>query len=102
MLQGCFSDREYAPVRTARMRHLFARQASERRSVLWHLVRAAGRRGVAFLADFLLPVLGFLFCLNLWVHLTGFALRLGTLWMALGLLHLSVLTRGFNRQRLAA
>jgi putrescine importer len=60
------------------------------------------RRGTAFIANFILPVLGFLFCLNLWVHLTGFALRLGTLWMALGLLHLSVLTRGFNRQRLTA
>jgi amino acid transporter len=60
------------------------------------------RAGATFLTNFVLPVMGFLFCLNLWLNLTGFALRLGTLWMGMGLLHLFVLTRGFNRQRLAA
>jgi putrescine importer len=59
------------------------------------------RGGATLLANFILPVLGFLFCLNLWLHLTEFALRLGALWMGLGVLHLFVLTRGFNRQRLA-
>jgi len=61
------------------------------------------QRGPAtFIAHFVLPVLGFLFCLNLWLHLTRFALRLGMLWMGLGLIHLLVLTRGFNRKRVAA
>jgi putrescine importer len=58
------------------------------------------RGGATLLGNFILPVMGFLFCLNLWLHLTRFALRLGALWMGLGVLHLSVLTRGFNRQRL--
>ena len=60
------------------------------------------RGGATLFSNLILPAMGFLFCMNLWVHLTGFALRLGALWIGLGLLHLAVLTRGFDRQRLAA
>jgi amino acid transporter len=67
-----------------------------------YFFRLRRRSGATFLVDLVLPLLGFLFCLNLWIHLTGFALRLGVLWIGLGLLYLAVITRGFNRHRLAA
>jgi amino acid transporter len=70
-------------------------------SVVRHYYGRLGLRGAVGSAAYLLvPALGFLFCLNLWVHLTPFALRLGGAWLGLGLIHLLVLSRGFNRKKM--
>jgi amino acid transporter len=65
-----------------------------------YFFRLRQRSGATLLVDVVVPVLGFLFCLNLWVHLTGFALRLGTIWIVLGVAYLAVRTRGFKSDRL--
>jgi amino acid transporter len=58
------------------------------------------RRGAGLATYLLMPSLGFLFCLNLWGHLTAFALRLGGVWLGLGLIYIFVLARGFNLRKL--
>ncbi len=50
------------------------------------------------LADLLLPALGFVVCLYIWLHLSRLALGLGVLWMVIGLFYLLWLTRGFKRE----
>jgi amino acid transporter len=44
----------------------------------------------------LLPLLGCITCFYIWLHLSGFALRLGVVWLVLGLVYLMLLTRGFK------
>ena len=44
----------------------------------------------------LLPLLGGLTCFYIWLHLSGFALRLGAVWLVLGVVYLLLLTRGFK------
>ena len=44
-----------------------------------------------------IPLAAFAVCFCLWVNLSGFALKLGAGWLALGGLYLLVLTRGFRR-----
>jgi amino acid transporter len=56
------------------------------------------RRSVVSLV---LPLLGGITCFYIWLHLSGFALRLGVVWLGLGLLYLLLLTRGF-KTRIAA
>ena len=48
------------------------------------------------LGDVAVPVLGFLICGFIWVHLSRPALVLGTLWMATGILYGAVRTHGFR------
>lgn len=43
-----------------------------------------------------MPLLGGLTCFYIWLHLSGFALRLGVVWLGLGLIYLVLLTRGFK------
>ncbi len=50
------------------------------------------------LADLLLPALGFVVCLYIWLHLSHLAMGLGLLWMVIGLLYLLWLTRGFKHE----
>ena len=50
------------------------------------------------LADLLLPALGFVVCLYIWLHLSRLALGLGVLWMVIGILYLVWLTRGFKHE----
>ncbi len=50
------------------------------------------------LADLLLPALGFVVCLYIWLHLSGLALMMGALWMAIGVIYLVWLTRGFKHE----
>jgi putrescine importer len=45
----------------------------------------------------LLPVLGFLFCLGIWISLPGPAKRIGFLWLAVGLAYHAISTREFRR-----
>ena len=49
-----------------------------------------------FGVDFLLPSLGFLFCLAIWVGLDTPAKVLGSVWFAVGLTYAAVRTRGFR------
>jgi amino acid transporter len=51
------------------------------------------RRSVVSLV---LPLLGGITCVYIWLHLSGFALQLGAVWLVLGLLYLVLLTRGFK------
>jgi amino acid transporter len=44
----------------------------------------------------ILPLLGGVTCFCIWLHLSGFALRLGAAWLVLGLVYLALLTRGFK------
>jgi hypothetical protein len=50
------------------------------------------------LSDLLVPVLGFLICGFIWIHLSRPALILGTLWMAAGIAYGAVRTRGFRAE----
>jgi len=50
------------------------------------------------LSDLLVPVLGFLICGFIWIHLSHPALILGTLWMAAGIAYGAVRTRGFRAE----
>jgi amino acid transporter len=65
-----------------------------------YYLRTRQRQGLGIVMHLVLPALGFFFCLNLFLNLTSFALRLGAAWMALGIIHLGVLSRGFARERL--
>lgn len=50
------------------------------------------------LADLVLPALGFVVCLYIWLHLSRLALGLGVLWMVIGVVYLLWLTRGFKHE----
>jgi putrescine importer len=47
------------------------------------------------LSDFLVPVLGFLICGFIWVHLSRPAIILGSVWMVAGVIYGAIRTRGF-------
>ena len=49
------------------------------------------------MADMLLPMLGFLFCLGIWISLPAPAKRIGFVWLALGLAYHAISSRGFRR-----
>ena len=42
------------------------------------------------------PLLGFLICAFIWTHLSGPALKLGAIWMAIGITYGAIKTRGFQ------
>ena len=48
--------------------------------------------------DLLLPVLGFLFCLGIWLSLPSPAKIIGGCWLAAGLIYDAVSTRGFRKE----
>ena len=50
----------------------------------------------SFLADALVPVLGFLFCLVIWLSLPNRAKIIGALWFAVGVTYDGIVTRGFR------
>ena len=54
-----------------------------------------GRRG--FVANLGVPVLGFLVCAAIWWSLPSPAKWIGSLWVLLGMVYLTVLTRGFRQ-----
>jgi amino acid transporter len=68
-------------------------------SVVRHFWQRLGQRnGKQSLVNLTLPLLGFAVCFYIWLHLSPFALKLGAAWMAIGLVYLLVLTRGFQRK----
>jgi putrescine importer len=66
-------------------------------SVIWHfgLMRKEGKRQI--LADLVLPLLGFAFCASIWWNLNGLAKTVGGGWFVVGLVALTISTRGFRR-----
>ncbi|MBS1821738.1 MAG: APC family permease [Acidobacteria bacterium] len=48
--------------------------------------------------NFLLPSLGFIVCAFIWLHLSGTALILGSIWMLAGILYGAVRTKGFRSE----
>jgi putrescine importer len=67
-------------------------------STFWHfgLLRKGARR--RFLADIVLPFIGFGFCASIWWNLNIVARIIGGIWFVIGLGYLASATRGF-RQR---
>ena len=55
-----------------------------------------GRAERRLLTDALLPALGFLFCLIIWLNLPATAKLLGAAWFAVGILYDGIKTRGFR------
>jgi amino acid transporter len=50
------------------------------------------------LSGFIVPVLGFVICAFIWVHLSRPALLLGTIWMVAGITYGAFRTRGFRSE----
>jgi amino acid transporter len=50
------------------------------------------------LSNFLVPVLGFMICLLLWLNLSRPAKIAGSIWMALGIAYGAIRTRGFRSE----
>jgi putrescine importer len=50
-----------------------------------------------FWLNLIIPALACGVCLCLWINLSGFALKLGAVWLCLGIIYLCVLTRGFKK-----
>lgn len=68
-------------------------------SVIFHYWIGAKQRGVRELMLFLVfPTIGLMADLWLMVSLDHLAIYLGLVWLAIGLVYLGVLTRGFSRQ----
>jgi putrescine importer len=60
-----------------------------------HYVGRGRKRTPSF---WFVPVLGFLICAFIWIHLSRPALILGTVWMAVGILYGAIRTRGFRSE----
>jgi amino acid transporter len=66
-------------------------------SVISHYFLKRGeRRGLAIVSNLLVPVAGFLVCFYIFVNLSHTAKVIGIVWCVAGLVHASVLTRGFR------
>lgn len=66
-------------------------------SVIRHFwFRLRKRRGRQFFTHLLFPSLGVLVCGYIWMNLTNMAKLVGFSWLALGLVYLAVITRGFR------
>jgi amino acid transporter len=55
------------------------------------------RGGGGFINNLVLPLIGFLLTLWLWTNLSGLALEVGLIWLAIGFVWLLVVTRAFQR-----
>ncbi len=65
----------------------------------FYFLKQQGRKR-RFWLDFLLPSLGFLFCLGIWVGLDTPAKVAGSVWFAVGLAYTAIRTRGFRSKPL--
>lgn len=67
-------------------------------SVIKHyFVDLKHRQGAQLLGSLVLPLIGFVLTLWLWTSLSGTALVVGLIWLAIGFVWLLVVTRGFSR-----
>jgi putrescine importer len=61
-------------------------------------LRLNEREGRLVISHLLLPLSAAAICIYIWMHLSLFAMALGGLWLVVGLLYLSILTRGFKKR----
>jgi len=67
-------------------------------SVIKHyFVDLKHRAGAQLLGSLVLPLIGFVLTLWLWTSLSGTALIVGLIWLAIGFIWLLGVTRGFSR-----
>jgi putrescine importer len=62
-----------------------------------YFIDAGDRGGGGFANNVVLPLIGFGLTVWLWTSLSGFALVVGLIWLALGFVWLLMVTRGFTR-----
>jgi putrescine importer len=62
-----------------------------------YFVDAGERGGGGFVNNLVLPVIGFFLTIWLWFNLSGLALEVGLIWLAIGFAWLLLVTRGFQR-----
>jgi putrescine importer len=62
------------------------------------LVRYYIRAEKRNILNFISPLLGFLICGFIWIHLSGPALKLGAIWMLIGITYGAIKTRGFRAE----
>jgi putrescine importer len=60
-------------------------------------IRSGMRRGGQVLNYLIAPVLGFLFCLYIWVSLRPIAMIVGFSWLGIGVAYAAILTNGFSK-----
>ena len=51
-----------------------------------------------FIKYFLIPALGFMICLFLFINLSSFTLTVGAIWLAIGLVYALIRTKGFTKK----
>lgn len=51
-----------------------------------------------FIKYLLLPALGFVICLYLWLNLSSTALTVGGIWLAIGIIYAAITTKGFKKK----
>jgi amino acid transporter len=62
------------------------------------LVRYYVRAEKRNILNLISPLLGFLICAFIWTHLSGPALKLGAIWMIIGITYGAIRTRGFKAE----
>jgi len=66
-------------------------------SVVRHyFMRQRNRQPSSLIYNLAFPLLGCGFCFYIWLNLSSFAMRMGALWMVVGVIYLAALTRGFR------
>ncbi len=64
-------------------------------SVCWRFCPVPGQRR-RWLADLLLPLVGFVFCASIWWNLNEIAKVVGGIWFLVGTMYLAAVTKGFR------
>jgi len=66
-------------------------------SVREYYIKSEKRTVKSFLLNFLPPVIGFLFCLMIWLNLPMKTFIVGGSWMIAGIIYLGIRTKGFRK-----
>jgi amino acid transporter len=65
--------------------------------VSYYFVKGRQRQGLAVLSNLVVPLAGFMVCFYVFLNLSHLAKTIGVVWCILGLVHASILTKGFRR-----
>lgn len=63
--------------------------------IVFYFIKQKEHNVIKFL---LLPALGFVICLYLWLNLSALALSVGGTWLAIGIIYAAITTRGFKKK----